>query len=88
MIGLPCVRVAPGDARALMDWIERQPATGIDLDIRTERLTAGDLSFTILLPAVAREALLSGHWDATALLVDRYDDVEAVAARLPYITGF
>jgi hypothetical protein len=31
---------------------------------------------------------LDGTWDATALLLDKYEDVERVAARLPYVTGF
>jgi hypothetical protein len=32
--------------------------------------------------------LLSGQWNPTATLLDRYDEVLAVARRLPYISGF
>jgi hypothetical protein len=39
------------------------------------------------LPAAAREAFLDGSWDATGLLLERFEDVEAVAAKLPYVTG-
>ena len=28
------------------------------------------------------------HWDATGLLLDRFDEVRAVAAELPYVKGF
>jgi hypothetical protein len=35
-----------------------------------------------------KEAFLSGQWNPTAMLLDRFDDVRAVAARQPYITGF
>jgi hypothetical protein len=31
---------------------------------------------------------MTGEWDATGLLLDRYDEVRAVAARLPYLRGF
>jgi hypothetical protein len=36
----------------------------------------------------ARDVFLSGRWDATGLLLDRYEEVEAVGRRLPYVTGF
>ena len=42
---------------------------------------------SIALPAAARESFLEGTWDATGLLLDRFEEVEAVAARLPYIAG-
>jgi hypothetical protein len=35
-----------------------------------------------------RSALLSGDWDATALLLDRYEEVEQLAGRLPYVSGW
>jgi hypothetical protein len=50
-------------------------------------VTAAGRTFDIALPAAAREAFLEGSWDATGLLLDRYDEVRAVAARLPYVTS-
>jgi hypothetical protein len=40
------------------------------------------------LPDTARSALLSGGWDTTGLLLERYEDVERTAGALPYISGF
>ena len=40
------------------------------------------------MPRSAQEALTSGAWDATGLLLDVPEAVEAVAARLPYVAGF
>jgi hypothetical protein len=40
------------------------------------------------MPESARDALISGQWDATGLLLEHYEVVEGVAARLPYIQGF
>ena len=37
------------------------------------------------MPAAARDGFLDGSWDATGLLLERYEEVEAVAARLPYV---
>ena len=39
------------------------------------------------MPAPARDAFLDGSWDATGLLLENYEDVRALAARLPYVTG-
>ena len=40
------------------------------------------------MPDSARDALISGEWDATGLLLEHYEDVERVAARLPYVSGY
>jgi hypothetical protein len=40
------------------------------------------------MPGPALEAFLAGSWDATGLLLADPADVDAVARRLPYITGF
>jgi len=40
------------------------------------------------MPASAREALMAGTWDATAMLTADFDEVRATASRLPYIIGF
>ena len=51
--------------------------------------------FTVLAVAVAfllrmglRDGFLSGQWNPTAMLLDRFDEVRAVADRLPYLRGF
>jgi hypothetical protein len=42
----------------------------------------------IALPPAARESFLDGSWDATGLLLDRYEEVEQTMARLPYVSGW
>ena len=85
-LGLPCVSVSKADAYRLMDLIEGAPETVVDVDIESNRLTAGDVSLPISLPAGARDGFLDGSWDATGLLLDKYEEVEAVAASLPYVS--
>jgi 3-isopropylmalate/(R)-2-methylmalate dehydratase small subunit len=72
--------------RALMEIAERDPAASLVVNLETMRVTAGEASFEIALPASAREAFLDGSWDATGLLVDDFDAVRRVAARLPYVS--
>jgi hypothetical protein len=40
------------------------------------------------MPAAARDALTSGLWDATGLLLQDFDRVRETAARLPYVSGW
>ncbi len=86
-LGLPCVTIARQDADTIQRLIEEQPDGILTLDLAALTITAGGQTFTVALPAAARDGFLEGTWDATGLLLDRYEDVEAVAKRLPYVSG-
>jgi len=88
MIGLVCVTVERPELERLMTLADAAPAAEWVIDLATCRLTVGDQSLPVTLPEAARSALQSGNWDATALLLDRYDEVERTAARLPYLTDW
>ena len=87
MIGLPCVTAAPADLEALRA-VAADSAAEITVDIDGRRVEAGSIHAQAQLPDATREALLSGAWDATGLLLDDYGQVEAKAAAIPYIAGF
>jgi 3-isopropylmalate/(R)-2-methylmalate dehydratase small subunit len=87
-LGMPCVSADRADVDRLQQAIEEQPSTRINLDLDGMRLTCGDWQAAIQLPPAARESFLDGSWDATGLLLDRFEDVEATMARLPYIGGW
>jgi 3-isopropylmalate/(R)-2-methylmalate dehydratase small subunit len=88
MMGLPCATARPEDLERVMALSEGQPEIEYELDLATSQITAGDIRVPVSLPEATRAALLSGNWDATGLLVERYDEVERVAARLPYVSGW
>ena len=87
-LGMPCVSVGADDARRLIDAAEQQPSQSFTLDLSTMSLIGGELAVAVTLPAAARESFVEGTWDATGLLLDRFEEVEAVAGRLPYISGW
>ena len=87
-IGLPCLTAEPDDIAALMAAAEAEPVTRLAVSVRNLSLTAGGRTVPLHLPAALRDAFLSGQWDATGLLLHRFDDVHRVASRLPYLTGF
>jgi 3-isopropylmalate/(R)-2-methylmalate dehydratase small subunit len=79
-IGLPCVTVEPRALRALRE--AATPESELVVDLRAGRLTCGAVVAALSLPDTARAALLSGDWDATSLLLERYQEVEATRCRL------
>jgi 3-isopropylmalate/(R)-2-methylmalate dehydratase small subunit len=87
-LGLPCLSASHADMERLMALVEGAPETVLSLDIAAERVGAGGVTAVVTLPPAARESFLEGTWDATGMLLDRFEEVEAVAARLPYMTGF
>jgi 3-isopropylmalate/(R)-2-methylmalate dehydratase small subunit len=84
-LGLPCASVRPADSRSLIQAAETDPAAIFELDLVRLRILGAGLNVPVTLPAAAHESFVTGTWDATALLLDRYEEVEAVAARLPYV---
>ena len=88
MLGMPCFIVSHEDAERLQAQIEQSPETLITADVATGAITAGGLRITATLPAALRDGFLSGQWNPTAMLLDQFDQVRAVAARLPYVSGF
>ena len=87
MIGLPCVTAPSADLEALRAAAADATAE-ITVDISARRVEAASIQAHAHLPDATRDALLSGAWDATGLLLENYHEVEARAARIPYIAGF
>jgi len=87
-LGVACVSMAPADAAELAQIVERVPDTVVTVDLMVQRVRAGTRDWAVSMPASAREALLTGSWDATAMLTANFEEVRATAARLRYISGF
>jgi 3-isopropylmalate/(R)-2-methylmalate dehydratase small subunit len=87
-IGMPCVTVDEATAKTLIDLVQSQPQTPITLDVTSLTITVPDETFKGNMPKPAQEALTTGAWDATGMLLDDFAEVEATSKRLPYVVGF
>jgi len=87
-LGLPCVTLEPADLATLMDIVELDPGQEvvIDLEARTVTSRAGTMAAGIR--DGTRQQLLEGSWNATSVLLEAGDAIEAAAERLPYLAGF
>jgi hypothetical protein len=72
----------------LQSLIESTPEVVITVEVGSGRVTAGSLAFTAALPVAQRDAFVTGQWNPTAMLLENFEEVSAVGARLPYLTGF
>ena len=88
MIGMPCVTASAADVRTLMETVEKNPQAEVSIDLAAGTCAVADFRCTVSLPPKVREAFTSGAWDTTGLLLENFDEVQATAARLPYVSGF
>ena len=88
VLGVPCFTADHDTIDRLQTLLEKAPETAIGVNVETGTVTAGPLTFTASMPATARDAFVQGKWDPTMMLVDTFDEVRAVATRLPYVAGF
>jgi 3-isopropylmalate/(R)-2-methylmalate dehydratase small subunit len=78
-LGLPCVVAASDDIKALAAAVEADPKLEIRVDVEKQRVFFGEKNFTVHIPDAARDALISGKWDAIGELLEAKD---AVAAKM------
>ena len=87
-LGLPAVTLPGAELDRLMDAVELDPTQELVLDLAAGTLTSRIGVQRIAMPDGARRQLLEGNWDATAVLLEARDAIQATAARLPYVGGF
>jgi 3-isopropylmalate/(R)-2-methylmalate dehydratase small subunit len=87
-LGLPYVTLDASDLAALMDSVVLDPEQQVvvDLEARTVISRAGTVAAK--LPDGVRRQLLEGNWNATQVLLDAGDAIEATAARIPYLGDY
>jgi 3-isopropylmalate/(R)-2-methylmalate dehydratase small subunit len=88
LIGLPCLTAARADLDALMDIVQREPVRVVRVSLETLDCVSDGFRAALNVPAHTREAFVTGAWDTTGMLLERYDEVRRVASRLPYLAAF
>ncbi len=87
-IGLPCVTIARADLTRIVEAAERAAHAIFTVDLQSRTVSGAGITAAATMPDTARGALVTGQWDATSQLLERYADVERVANALPYTRGF
>jgi 3-isopropylmalate/(R)-2-methylmalate dehydratase small subunit len=87
-LGLPCVTLAAPDLAKLMDAVEIDPGREVVVDLLAQTVTSRAGVMRLQMPDGARKTLVEGTWNATAVLLEAGDAIEATARRLPYVSAF
>jgi 3-isopropylmalate/(R)-2-methylmalate dehydratase small subunit len=87
-LGLACVTLERGDLAELMDAVTLDPEQTVEVDLEAREVRHRGKVFAAKIPDGSRKQLLEGTWNATSVLLDAGDAIEATAARLPYTRGF
>ncbi|MBN1608044.1 MAG: 3-isopropylmalate dehydratase small subunit [Polyangiaceae bacterium] len=87
-LGIPCVVVPKAAISELMRAVEADPTNPVGLDLETHTVSAAGRSYTLEMPEGARRQLIEGLWDTTVELLSARAEIQATAARLPYMNGF
>ena len=87
-IGVPTLTVGPEEIERLMKQVEAKPDTQLHIDLESRTLQAGSSKLSFFLPESQARVLLSGTWDTTTTLLEGLEQIQATAARLPYVKDF
>jgi 3-isopropylmalate/(R)-2-methylmalate dehydratase small subunit len=87
-LGLPYVTLDSGDLAALMDSVVLDPEQQLVVDLEARSVTSRAGTVAAELPDGVRRQLLEGSWNATRVLLDAGDAIEATAARIAYLGDF
>ena len=87
-LGIPCLTAGHELMLAIQAAAAADPAAVFTLDVAAQALSRGGQSWPLELAAGPRQMLSTGQWDATSQLLAHGADLEATAARLPYLVTF
>ncbi len=87
-LGLPCATLSEAALAEVMDSVELEPTQEIVLDVASRTLTHRGGTIPVEIPDGAHTQLVEGTWNATAVLLEAGEAIDATAARLPYVQGF
>ncbi|MGI9432711.1 MAG: 3-isopropylmalate dehydratase small subunit [Myxococcota bacterium] len=87
-LGLVCVTLEPDDLGKLFDSVELDPSQEVVVDVEARTVTCRAGSFAGSVPDGTRMQLLEGTWNATAVLLEAGDAIDATAGSIPYVAGY
>jgi 3-isopropylmalate/(R)-2-methylmalate dehydratase small subunit len=88
-MGLPVLKLEQDHLGTLMRAVQQKPQTPITVDLEVMRASAAGVgSLPVFMPEAQARVLRSGSWDTTGELLAGLPEIQATAARLPYISQF
>ena len=86
--GIPCLAAEQADVDWLLRAVEKHPREVLDVDVERQEVRFLGRTIAARIPDGARNQLVSGSWNAMAVLLEAGDAIERTARALPYVSGF
>jgi len=83
-LGIPTVTLEPDDVKEIQARIEDDPETPLEIDVKKERVVAGEDEYEASISEAQKEILVEGIWDTTALMRSSLDRAKETYDNLPY----
>jgi len=74
----------PDDVKEIQARIEDDPKTPLEIDVKKERVVAGEDEYEASISEAQKEILVEGIWDTTALMRSSLDRAKETYDNLPY----
>ena len=88
MLGIPCLVASQEDLEWLQKAIAKSPQVPVTVDVEKQEVHFGDHAIKASIPDGARNQLVGGTWDSTAVLLEAGAAIEETAGKLPYVAGW
>ena len=87
-MGVPAIRMTRDQIEELQTTVEADPAIQIEIDLSLETLKVGSREYNFHISSSYRNALLSGSWDSTAVLLSQSEAIRRKGKSLPYMNDY
>lgn len=84
-IGVPCVTTDSKTVQKLQQLIQANPQVTVGLDLEAMQVSCGDFSANVTMNEGSRQMMIEGTWDSCGQLVNRVEQIQVTASKLPYI---
>ena len=84
-LGLVCVEATQEQIAEIAAAVEEVPTTVLTIDVEAQTMGSGSKDWSIIIPSVARDALLGGRWDPLNELRSNIERVKERSSQLPYM---
>jgi 3-isopropylmalate/(R)-2-methylmalate dehydratase small subunit len=87
-MGIPAIELSHEAVEEVLKIVEEDPTQEIRLLVREQVVQIGRRTFEGFIPPAYRNSLTQGTWDSTSVLLEKADEIDKVADRLPYVSGY
>ncbi len=84
-IGIPCLTAPAETIQQLQAILKENPQTPITVDLEAMQVRCSDFHASVSMSEGPRQMLTTGTWDTCGQLVAQADQIQATAAKLPYV---